>query len=228
MSKKQKPLPPLMAKAFADLTQAFDMSVPANLGNKFPFYVKGDEERQAKRAEGGGSRVRTALEVANPEEGSPMYVEAPAGAPRGHVQDVAELIARLNRMATENPKGKKGVAQLLGINESSLRPLLSNAYKGHPRKIMAAYNAYIERVQSQLEQAAPAGPNPANLDKTGKRYVLAGCMVELPDLAMAKVGRVENGRWWLPCGQEPHPATCNEVRVLMRTFSESMGSFYWA
>lgn len=136
MGKKQKSLPPLVAKAFADLKQALDMSVPANLGEKFPFYVKGDEARPARQAGGNGNRV-----------------------------------------------------------------------------------------QSQL---APAGPNPANLDKTGKRYVLAGCMVELPDLAMARVGRVENGRWWLPCGQEPHPATCNEVRVLMRTFSESMGSFYWA
>lgn len=77
-------------------------------------------------------------------------------------------------------------------------------------------------------QAAPAAPNPANLDKTGKRYVLAGCMVDLPDLAMAKVGRVEDGRWWLPAGLEPHPTPCNSVRVLMRTFSESMGSFYWA
>ena len=228
MSKKQKPLPPLMAKAFAKLTQAFDMSVPANLGNKFPFYVKGDEERLAKRAEGSGNRARTALETANEGEDDPAYAKASSGPARGCVQDPAELVERLSHMARQNPSGQKGVAQLLSVNESSMRALLSNSYKGHPRKIMAAYNAYIERVENQRSQAASAGPNPANLDKTGKRYVLAGCMVELPDLAMAKVGRVENGRWWFPCGQEPHPATCNEVRVLMRTYSESMGSFYWA
>jgi len=229
---KAKPLPPLMAKAFANLADAFDMSKPANLGGKFPFFVKGVDDRETANArnmpEPGENRARTAPETTNGTEGVPAVVNAPASAPRGCIQDSAELVMRLTRMVSENPAGKKGVAQLLGINESSMRTLLSNVYKGHPRKIMAAYNAYIEGVERQIDQVAAAGPNPANLDRMGKRYVLAGCMVELPDLAMAKVGRVDNGRWYLPTDTEPHHATCNQVRVLMRTYSESMGAFYWA
>lgn len=138
----------------------------------------------------------------------------------------------------------RDAAHVLGIGKSTVQRMLHGDYPLDLQRVLAAWDACPDRLNpvskaifASMTQSldapkklAPkaAGPNPANLDSAGKRYVATGCMVELPDLAMAKVGLVENGRWWLPCGLEPHPAPCNAVRVLMRTYSESMGSFYWA
>lgn len=238
---KAKPLPPLMAKAFANLADALDMSKPANLGGKCPFFIKGVDDRPPKGVSGSPGALSAVISAVNVEvEG--LGLERGKTAHRLNLAGLAKMRLDIKALAAETPRGATGLADAWGISDGTLRPFLNGRNKGYPATIIAAWLAFkgsplcktcgqsiaVPHCTAAAPDPIDTAPNPANLDRMGKRYVLAGCMVELPDLAMAKVGRVDNGRWYLPTDTEPHHATCNQVRVLMRTYSESMGAFYWA
>ena len=144
-----KPLPPLMVQALENLKQAFDFNVPANLGDKFPFFIKGVDDRNRNGNATGANQPRIALERLRTAQGCDTChgldnseasgSKAPKRLTSG---ELGRLREEIQELVDKNPRGAAGVAGLIGIPAGSLYPFLVGSYAGYPKTVIAAWQAF--------------------------------------------------------------------------------------
>ncbi|MDP1655703.1 MAG: hypothetical protein Q8K91_12895 [Hylemonella sp.] len=134
-----KPLPPLMVQAFENLKQAFDFNVPANLDDKFPFFIKGVDDRSGNGNGTGANQPRIALERLRTGQGCDTchdlgnsQASEPKAPKRLTSGELGRLREEIQELVDKNPRGAAGVAGLIGVPAGSLYPFLVGSYAGYP------------------------------------------------------------------------------------------------